>query len=75
MVSAQRAVTHVRGNLERIETCLEVGDQLEGVGGDVEGVGGEVQNVPHVVGVALETLVPELLHFSPHQTCLQESIF
>lgn len=47
---------------------LEVSDEFQRVRGYVESVRDEVQNVPHVLNVRLQTLVPQLLNLRPYQT-------
>jgi hypothetical protein len=50
-------------------TYLVVGDDAKSHGGNVKRISDKVDDIPHVVRVLLKAHVPQLLNFTPNQTC------
>jgi hypothetical protein len=50
-------------------TYLVVGDDAKSHGGNVKRISDKVDDIPHVVRVLLKAHVPQLLNFTPYQTC------
>jgi hypothetical protein len=50
-------------------TYLVVGDNAKSHGGNVKRISDKVDDIPHVMRVLLKAHVPQLLNFTPYQTC------